>query len=99
MGLTPVETEALLLSLRVALWAMVWSLPGEDGSRFYDGTVGPKTREVIAKAIGEGKIQAVNDSMADKRVDFMNKQPNKSEFPGWLPRAESFRKRQKNSDQ
>jgi molybdate transport system permease protein len=25
--MTPVETEALLLSLRVALWAMVWSLP------------------------------------------------------------------------
>lgn len=25
--LTPIETEAVLLSLRVALWAMVWSLP------------------------------------------------------------------------
>jgi len=27
MGLTPVEMEALLLSLQVSVWAMVWSLP------------------------------------------------------------------------
>ena len=65
--------------------------PGKNGKLAYDGNVGPKTRDALARAIREGKIAAVNDEMVDKRLDFMRRQPKFKNFPGWVPRAESFR--------
>jgi len=66
-------------------------VPDDKGDPAYDGNVGPETRAAIAQAIKEGKIQDVNDSMVDMRLQFMQKQPNFAANPGWVPRAESFR--------
>lgn len=63
----------------------------ENGKKVYDGNVGPKTRDAIARAIREGKIREVNDTIAEKRIRFMKGNPYFAPNPGWIPRAESFR--------
>lgn len=66
-------------------------VPDEDGDWVYDGNVGPKTHAAIARAIKEGEIRRVNDSMVDRRMNFMRKLSKNKNFPGWLLRANSFR--------
>ena len=63
----------------------------ESGDKVYDGNVGPQTRAAIAQAVREGKIQEVNDTMVDKRIEVMRGDPNFLDNPGWLERAEGFR--------
>lgn len=63
----------------------------ESGDKVYDGNVGPKTRAAIAQAIREGKIQEVNDTMVDKRLEVMRKDPQFPNRPGWPERAKRFR--------
>ncbi|HJO74558.1 MAG TPA: glycosyl hydrolase 108 family protein [Rhodospirillales bacterium] len=71
-------------------------VPDKNGNLVYDGNVGPKTRAAIGQAIKEGKIQAINDAMVDRRVVFMRKLPKFKSNPGWLPRANSFRIQKRN---
>ena len=63
----------------------------KNGNLVYDGNVGPKTRAAIAQAVKEGKIRSVNDAMVDRREELMRNHPKIRDFPGWLPRANSFR--------
>ncbi len=65
-------------------------VPDKNGNLVYDGNAGPKTRAAITQATKSGKIQAVNDAMVDRRVDFMRKLPKFKVNPGWIPRANSF---------
>ena len=62
----------------------------------YDGIIGSKTRAAVERAIREGKISVVNDTIVEMRKDSMLEQirrdPTKKSFEaGWLGRAESFR--------
>ena len=63
----------------------------KNGKKIYDGNVGPATRAAIARAIKQGKIKAVNDTMVKKRLEFMRNLPAFKNNPGWVPRAKSFR--------
>ncbi len=63
----------------------------KNGKKVYDGNVGPLTRAAIARAIKEGKIKAVNDTMVQKRLQFMRNLPIFKNNPGWVPRANSFK--------
>ncbi len=65
---------------------------GKDGKKSYDGNIGPKTRASIERAVREGKIKDVNNSIVSRRMAFMENQPTKSqEFKaGWKLRANSF---------
>ncbi len=63
----------------------------KNGKKVYDGNVGPLTRAAIARAIKEGMIKAVNDTMVKKRIQFMRNLPTFKHNPGWVPRAKSFR--------
>ena len=63
----------------------------KNGKKVYDGNVGPLTRAAIARAIKEGKIKAVNDTMVKKRLEFMRNLPIFKNNPGWVPRAKSFK--------
>ncbi len=66
----------------------------EDGEKFYDGDIGPDTRAAVERAIKEGKIGDVNDTVVDMRLDLMRKQLDFETFkPGWEARANSFRMR------
>ena len=58
----------------------------------YDGKIGEKTLAAIARAVREGKIQAVNDSMVDRRLKYLRKLKNYDfNKNGWITRAEKFR--------
>ncbi len=63
----------------------------KNGKKIYDGNVGPATRAAIARAIKEGKIKAVSDTMVKKRLQFMRNLSIFKNNPGWVPRAKSFR--------
>ncbi len=63
----------------------------KNGKKIYDGNVGPATRAAIARAIKQGKIKAVNDTMVKKRLQLMRNLPAFKNNPGWVPRAKSFR--------
>ena len=63
----------------------------KNGKKIYDGNVGPATRAAIARAIKQGKIKAVNDTMVKKRLEFVRNLPAFKNNPGWVPRAKSFR--------
>jgi len=65
--------------------------PDKNGNLVYDGNVGPKTRAAIGQATKNGKIQAINNAMVDRRVELMRKLPDFTDNPGWLPRANRFR--------
>ena len=54
----------------------------KNGKKVYDGNVGPLTRAAIARAIKEGKIKAVNDTMVQKRLQFMRNLPIFKNNPG-----------------
>ena len=65
-------------------------LTEENGK--HDGKIGKKNLAAIARAVEEGKIQAVNDSMVDRRLKFFKGLKNYGDNKnGWIPRAEKFR--------
>ncbi len=65
---------------------------GEDGGRFHDGIIGSDTRKTVERAVREGKIEAINNRIVDKRIEHMRSLSNfKGNKNGWLVRAESFR--------
>ena len=64
----------------------------KNGQKVYDGILGPDTRRAIERAVREGKIDQVNNAVVDKRLEALQSDPRRDEFPGWFPRAESFRR-------
>ncbi len=66
--------------------------PDEPDEGTYDGNIGPKTREVLARAVEQGKADEVNDRMIKWRKDHFRTLEKFGDFGrGWLARAESFR--------
>ncbi|MHA1597379.1 MAG: glycosyl hydrolase 108 family protein [Alphaproteobacteria bacterium] len=66
-----------------------------NGSKSYDGVIGTKTRKAVEQAVRDGKISAVNNGIVDRRKAYMRTRPNLPANKGWIPRAESFRMKQK----
>lgn len=56
----------------------------------YDGIIGSKTRTAVARAVREGLIVEINDRVVGKRMEYMRRQPEFGDNPGWLPRARSY---------
>ena len=87
--------KALDKYLGTTLWG--WR-EAPDGSRYkyYDGIVGSDTRAAIDRAIREGRIADVNDTMVESRIEFVRniirKDPMQANWwKGWRDRATSFR--------
>ena len=57
----------------------------------YDGVIGSLTRQVVEQAVRQGEFVEVNNKIVDKRVALMKAHPKLKSYPGWIPRAESFR--------
>ncbi|HEU0069778.1 MAG TPA: glycosyl hydrolase 108 family protein [Alphaproteobacteria bacterium] len=65
--------------------------PRDDSKKPFDGIVGSRTRRALEEAFKAGKITAINNDMVDRRIEHFKRQPEFSENPGWLPRAERLR--------
>ncbi|MEC7702381.1 MAG: glycosyl hydrolase 108 family protein [Pseudomonadota bacterium] len=59
----------------------------EDGGAYYDGNIGPATRQAVEAAVRSGKIKEVGKLYAQKREEFMRGLDNfDSNKGGWLAR-------------
>jgi lysozyme family protein len=65
--------------------------PRDNPKKPFDGIVGSRTRLALEKALKAEKIAVINNDMVDRRIDHFMNQPEFSENPGWLPRAERLR--------
>ena len=64
----------------------------DTGNTFYDGNIGPKTRDALANAIEQGKLKDVSKLFADKRIEYLRKHSDYDEFgKGWEARVADLR--------
>ena len=64
---------------------------GKVSAEYYDGIVGPDTRNKVRSAIDRKLAEAVNNGMVEYRQQFMrNLEDFKKYAPGWVPRAAEF---------